>query len=512
MGSRESRPASGLAERDRLLEEAVQAHRGGELSSAEKHYARALEVHPGDADALCGLGIIAGQRGDFERGLQLLSRAASQAPREARIVLHYATQLKSAGRSEEALRQARRVLAFDAHSVAARRLAGKCCEALNRLEEAETELSRVLEVEPLDVEAGIVQARIDRRRGRLEQARSRLEDVLARATLPERRIAARRELGDVLERQGEHALAFAAYAEAAGERSRTEAARRIARADWPARAAGIRAVPDELLRPPATRARARPMPVFLLGFPRSGTTMLEQVLAAHPQVRTTDERPFLCQVRDSFVRTLPAGASLAESLAAVDESVRARARADYFALVEAAQPGSTRALVHVDKLPLNLLELAWIPALFPDARLILALRDPRDACMSAFVQDFALNEAMIEFLTIEGAARFYAAVMAIWTGLRGRIGLPWIEVRYEDLVRDLEKGTRDLLAFLDLDWDDRVLRFQEQAATRAISTPSYAAVTEKVSDRAIGRWKKHAEHFAPLAPMFAPYLEAFGYE
>ena len=280
---------------------------------------------------------------------------------------------------------------------------------------------------------------------------------MQRASLPERRATAWHELGEVYTREKEHDLAFEAHAEAGRERAKTPQAQRVARANWRAHADMVRALPDTLLGGKPSASSQRPRPAFLIGFPRSGTTMLEQVLAAHPEIVTTDERRFLFLIRDRYERRFPMGATLAEKLAAIDAPTRERLRADYFAAVAAALPAATRALVLVDKLPLNLVDLPWIRAIFPDARVLVALRDPRDACLSCCMQDFVLNEGMIELLTLEGAARFYADVMSIWLGLRDRIGLSWLEVRYEDTVQDLEAAARRVLAFLAVSWDERVL-------------------------------------------------------
>ena len=166
----------------------------------------------------------------------------------------------------------------------------------------------------------------------------------------------------------------------------------------------------------------------------------------------------------------------------------------------------------LDKLPLNLVETGLINVLFPDAKIIVALRDPRDVCLSCFMQGFDLNIGMVNFLWWERTVELYANVMDLWLHVREMLTLPFIEVRYEDTVRDLEGQARRMLDFLGLEWDDRVIRFYEAARKKAILTPSFAAVTKPVHTGAIGRWRNYAGPVERVAGTLQPYIKAFGYD
>ncbi len=165
----------------------------------------------------------------------------------------------------------------------------------------------------------------------------------------------------------------------------------------------------------------------------------------------------------------------------------------------------------VDKDPLNIVEIALINVIFPEARVIVALRDPRDVCLSCFMQSFRLNAATINFRSIERTAEFYAEVMQLWLDLRHKLSLPFVEVRYEDLVDDTEGQTRRLIDLLGLPWHDDVRRFSEKSQGRFVSTPSDAAVREPVHRRAVERWRKYEKSLAPVAPTLQPFVDAFGY-
>ena len=502
----------GHEKRNKTIQSAADLHRSGNLEAAQRHYQEVLTHRPLDVDALLGLGQLYGQRGEMSKGVELLRRAVSVAPSELNPRLHLALQLRVSGDKRGALEEANKILATDKKHLAAHRVAANCYEALNRLEEAEEVLEGLLDLEPTDVEGRVLRARVLRRRGRLPEAREALQDLLAGALLPERRASASYELGMVLDRLGEYDDAYEAFALGARERAGTQAYRNVRRAVWSAETEALRSLPEELLRPRFDIRSPGPRPVFLVGFPRSGTTLLEQVLAAHPQVVTSGERGILYDLRERYDEQQPPSSGLAEGLARLDQETAERLRSEYEQGFQQHTPEWEHLPVHLDKLPLNLLELPWIAALFPDARVLVALRDPRDVCLSNFMQDFSPNRAMVETLQLEGVTRFYEQVMSFWLGVREKFGLPWIEVRYEDTVEDLERQARRVLEFLDLPWHDEVLLFHERAAKRLIATPSYAAVTEPVHRGALQRWRHYERQLAPFSPRLQTFVQAFGYE
>jgi len=128
------------------------------------------------------------------------------------------------------------------------------------------------------------------------------------------------------------------------------------------------------------------------------------------------------------------------------------------------------------------------------------------------MQDFGLNEAMIHFLSLESTVSFYASVMSLYLEVKDALTLSMMEVRYEDTVSDLKGEADRLLTHLGLEWDERILRFHEIARSRAISTPSFAAVTEPIHRRAVKRWEHYAEPFAEVRSVLGQFVEVFGYE
>jgi hypothetical protein len=250
-------------------------------------------------------------------------------------------------------------------------------------------------------------------------------------------------------------------------------------------------------------AAGRRAPVFLVGFPRSGTTLLDTLLMGHSGVHVLEEEPILQRVGEALGDF--------ERLPALEQEEIERLRALYFAELDAFDPDANGKTV-IDKLPLNILGAPLIHRLFPEAKLILALRHPCDVVLSCFMQNFDLNDAMANFLDIGDAARLYDLVMTFWTRARALLPLDVHEVRYEALVEDKEREMRALVDFLGLPWEERLLDHEGTALRRGpIVTPSYAQVVQPIYRRAAGRWERYRDQLAPVLPLLAPWAEKMGY-
>ena len=162
-------------------------------------------------------------------------------------------------------------------------------------------------------------------------------------------------------------------------------------------------------------------------------------------------------------------------------------------------------------MPLSSVALPVIAKLFPNARILFALRDPRDAVLSCFRRRFGMNPSMYQLLTLEGAAIFYDGVMRLSERYRELLPLPQQFVRYESLVDDFEATTREVCAFIGLDWNPNMADFAARARTRGISTPSAAQVARGLNREGKGTWRRYREQMAPVLPLLEPWVERFGY-
>jgi tetratricopeptide (TPR) repeat protein len=244
-------------------------------------------------------------------------------------------------------------------------------------------------------------------------------------------------------------------------------------------------------------------PVFLVGFPRSGTTLLDTILMGHPDVVVLEERPVVPRVEDELGGF--------DALAALDESQLAAARKRYFEIASEYAEISDNALL-IDKSPLLLNKAPTIHRLFPKAQFILALRHPADVLLSCFVSNFQVNDAMSNFIRLDTGAEFYDLAFKTWENARALLPLEVIEIVYEKMVEDAPAVLRPLVESLDLEWHDDMLNHTQTAAQRGmISTASYAQVTEPIYRRSVGRWHNYRKHLEPILPVLEPWIAKFGY-
>lgn len=247
----------------------------------------------------------------------------------------------------------------------------------------------------------------------------------------------------------------------------------------------------------------RRSPAFLVGFPRSGTTLLDTFLMGHPETKVLEEFHMVGAAEKVLGNVTNLSSRSATQLA--------EGRRAYFAELDRHVEASFPGLI-VDKLPLNMLALPLIYSLFPDARVIFAQRHPCDAVLSCFMQSFSMNHAMACFLTLDGAADLYDVAMGVFTRSRDLLPLPVHIVAYEQLVSEPEAVLRPLVDFLGLEWHPELLDHRSTARSRgAIGTPSYNQVTEPLSKTPSGRWRRYETQLAPALPILLPWAESLGY-
>jgi len=386
----------------------------------------------------------------------------------------------------------------------------------NALDEAKELAERALALTPRQEVAILVLAEIETGRGAAAAAEARVEGVLATPGLG---LAVRSRAlsikGDALHELGRTAEAFAAY-DAAGQDVRrlhapqygNGAPGALEKALWLIARFQIADPADWMTGPPAapTSENSPRAHVFFTGFPRSGTTLLEQILASHPDVVALDEREVLA---DSTTELFASNIKL-DRLIKLDAAQAATYRQSYWRGVSEYVP-DVAGKVFVDKHPLNSVRLPLIGKLFPNAKVLFALRDPRDVVLSCFRRRFGMNTAMYQLATLEGAAEYYDAVMRLVELYKVKLPLPLRYVRYESLVEDLKREVEGVCEYIGVEWNDSMLNFVETARKRVIRTPSARQVERGLYSEGVGQWRAYAAELAPVMPLLAPWVEKFGY-
>lgn len=257
-------------------------------------------------------------------------------------------------------------------------------------------------------------------------------------------------------------------------------------------------------------AHAAEKHVFLLGYPRSGTTLMENVLASLPGVEALEERPTLSAVDRTYLMGdhafVVAGM---KRFASLDEGSIAALCRDYWEGVVASGV-SPNARCFVDMDPLKGTRLPFIAKMFPQSRILIMRRDPRDVVWSCFRTNFAMTSGTLEFTSLERAARHYAAMMSLTEEAVGILDLNVMEVHYHRLVQDFDQTTREVCDFLGLEWSETLRSFDRTAQNRGVATASSSQVRRGLYD-GTRQWERYAEYLEPVLPILDPWIERFGY-
>ena len=379
-------------------------------------------------------------------------------------------------------------------------------------------VERALALAPASPAALLVRARLERMAGRLEAAEQVLRSFITRP-FPDTwtHVQAWYELGQILDRQERYDEAMTAFL-AAKDLLRPQAAGHLAELKiFRARLKMMESnVSSEMFQrwfdnapalPPARRI------ALLCGHARSGTTLLEQVLDSHPDIVSAEETEVI--IDEAFAPLKNASPSDAYMLSVLESATiptLQQLRAAYFSSMELSIGSPIAGRLLIDKNPMFTYMIPGFIRVFPETKFLIALRDPRDVVMSCFMQKQMLNPVTSAYLSLEGTAEDYAAIMNIWRTLKPLMPGRYLEVRYEDVVDDLESVARKALDFLGVPWDDRVLGFDEHARKKMVLSPTYADVTQPVYKSARGRWLNYQKYLEPHLEKLVPFVKAFGYE
>lgn len=529
----------------------------GDASTAEQALRRALAIAPQQADVHYNLGLLHLQQkhwlaareslldavhlapdfiearlhaahachvcGDNVGEEAMLENAMTWAPQPPEQALMLASMLSALGQQDVAFRALEQVVLpkdDTAENLLWRITAMRASlhERGNRLDQAEAELAQL----PSDHQlvrhpqtacaAWLAHASVAARRGDTQNAAELYQRILTTTDDAEVRAQAAFGLAAARDRQGRHHEAWQALRQAHETQlgvARTIVPELMAAGSQPLATADLvvsRAERDRWipLKPP----RDEQNPVFVVGFPRSGTTLLEQMLDAHPDFCAMDERAFIHELTE---RMNLAGQPYPSALATLTETDAEQLRAVYASMVQKVVPDlGTRRLV--DKNPLNMLCLPMIARLFPEARIILCLRHPCDVLLSCYMQSFRSPAFMVLCSSLERLAHSYVRAFDHWFSQAEVFAPRVLEWRYESVVDRFDEHVLRLGHFLHVDDATPMTHFAEHARNkRYISTPSYAQVTQGIHARAVHRWHAYREMFEPVLPILRPMMERLGY-
>jgi tetratricopeptide (TPR) repeat protein len=473
------------------------------------------QIRPGELQLQSNLVVALVSSGRTEQASDLLEQLLKTHPTNQNLLFQQASLLSQIGQQERAEQVLEQLLELNPAHLSANGMLAQLLEQRQQDERALRHAETALGLDAGHFVAGFSRARVLARQSRTEEAHQEFTRLLRQSESPVNRSLSLTALGKLEDKEGNYDQAFSNFLAANQQLSQSTSAQQV-RDNSVYSLEAQRELRDyftseRLMSWPdlaGSTAEAGRAPVFLVGFPRSGTTLMDRVLDAHPDVAVVEEQPTLHMALSELVQD---EASL-KRMSSLGKAEAAGFRRDYWERLSGhVKGGLESAAVIVDKLPLNLIFVGLIYRLFPQARFIVAIRDPRDVCLSCFMQSFGMNDAMSHFLQLESTVDYYRSAMQL--GLSQLDALPAAQhhCRYEDLIEQPETQARDLLAFLELPWDSRVLSFHEKARGQRIDTPSYEQVTRPLYRSSIGRWRNYRKQLQPIEEPLRPFLQRFGY-
>ncbi len=501
-----------------LVKRAMEAWKNGQYDRSIQLFERAHRLNPNRVEILLDLGRAYGMRYRYEDADACFAQALRLSPNNAKTFRVLGENFRSLARFPQASDYFARAVAHQPRDTAALISLAEVSERLHRLDDAREAIERALALEPEHPTGLYLQAKLERRAGDPERAETLLRDLLSQPTkLLEPRWRSWYELASILDKQQRFEEAMQALekakqvlrrsgkkvssgADLIGENNRAmlEAlTKRHLEKWWEAR---------ESLQPAQRLA-------LLCGHPRSGTTLIEQVLDSHPELVSADETNIMSDdVYIALGNELPEVENPAERLDAASVDQLLGVRADYLCYAEAFLGQALNGRMLLDKNPELTMILPVIARVFPEIKILCALRDPRDVCLSCFMQPLPMNAVSVHYLSIESTVAKYASTMQTWLTLRPLLSSDWMETRYEDNVADLEAESRKILDFLGLEWDAKVLHYHEHASEKHVRSPTYEAVTKPVYKTSVQRWRNYEKWLGPYLDQLDPFLRAFGYD
>jgi tetratricopeptide (TPR) repeat protein len=523
---------------------------GGRLEEALKAFANAANRGADSADFYYNVGLTHIDRNDFESGRSVLARAVALAPDDAEIRYRYSLCCYERVRTDEALAALdnwENLSGLGAELIAniglllmklgaparaepavreALALAGsdpqplltliQILERTNRLDEVAQLLPQLIahpQANTLGHELKLIRAQLAQRASEHETACTLFAELLHDCKEPHMTHFLQFPLAKSLDALKRYDEALHTLQEA--HRSQIELLRLtspvlIARGAPNMVITRFGCDPDDVATwKDPTAPALEESPVFIVAFPRSGTTLLELTLDSHPSLVSMDEQPFIQNALDDMVVD---GISYPERMGGLTAAQLDTVRANYWERVRRKVILESGQRL-VDKNPLNILRLPVIRRLFPNAPVILAVRHPCDVLLSCFMQHFRTPDFALLCSDLRSLAVGYRRTFDFWYEQKKLLNPNSMELRYETFIEQFEVETRGVLEFLELPWDDAVLRPQETARDKGyISTPSYSQVIEPVNNRAVGRWHSYEHGLSEILPIIEPYLERWGYE
>ena len=505
-----------------VFELAVAEYSQNKFSEAEGHFNQVLIQEPGSVKAMMGLGRVYLSLNKPDFAINYFKSVLKINPKVSSAHYHLATIYTNLGQTDQAEASFKEALKTAPNDIQVYMDMGQLYLRTNKIGQAKDAFNKALSIQPdnlnaingiaqlheqsgdiqatydliapyidkgiIHVDMGILFSRICKRYERCEDAVTYLEKILASSDgIINRKCKLNFALGKLYDSLGEYDKAFSCYQKANNLKADTFNQIEhtgcintlIKSCDW-----------NFFLNAPRSTQNTE-RPIFIVGMPRSGTTLTEQILCSHPDVYGAGEILALPNIIMNLPNYLGEASVYPDNLKNLTTEILDTFSTIYLNEINKLDDKAPRAL---DKTLVNFLYLGLISLMFPNAKIIHCKRDPRDTCLSIYFQNF--DDSHNYSTTLENIGFYYQEYEKLMKHWKSILQIPIMEVQYEELVKDQEKLSRELIDFVGLEWDESVLKFYENK--RSVVTASYDQVRQKIYTKSTARWKNYEEHIESL--------------
>lgn len=491
-----------------IIGEALEAIR--RFGKAIDVYQMVLEIEKDNVIAYAAIGEIFIKIEKYPMAIHFLEKTNKLKPGNTHIVSQLAIAYRVGGESEKSEQAYREAEKLDAEPAFVFTHLAMLFEQSNQMEKLKDALREGLNKVPGNQYLRMLSAKFERREGKLEDALGHLLALEVETEDLDLKTRITFELGVVNNLLGNYDEAYRYYKKGnemaeqlplnrnVSKDKGLDLIKRLQTQDW-----------SNWAKPVAkTLKKPEKNPIFLVGFPRSGTTLLNQILDSHSQLVGLEERPMISLVRRDIKKQFN---SYPEGLTGLGTKEFNELRTNYLEYAD-HYSAAAKGVFLVDKNPMNILDIPLIIKIFPKSKILLALRHPCDCTLSCFMQHFGANDGMLNFRNLDDATYYYQQVFTLWLDYIKTLEFEYYTIVYENLVEDFEGEARKLISYLDLEWDPNVLNYAKVAKEKGrINTPSYHQVIKPIYKDAKDRWRHYQKYLEPYKARLAPFCEEFGY-
>jgi tetratricopeptide (TPR) repeat protein len=483
----------------------------GKLEKAIEAYNKALAIKPDYTGAYNNLGNALKEHGKLEAAIKSYKKALAIKPDYAEVYSNIGSAFNEHGKLEEAMEAYNKALAIKPDFAEAWSSGAAVLEEWNKLKELGLWLEKAFQIlEPVPSDIRFIKAKLLWRNKDTKEAINLVSNIDVETIKPIWKAAYFQLKAKCFEASKDYDSAYVCFK---NMNSIAIKSNNYSRVDPEGYFQNIRdqleILNSNLPKNPTNHLIEQPdlVPVFLVGFPRSGTTLLDTILRSHSSIDVVEEQPLV-----SSAKAFVAKNGYTEIGQVLPQKIIVGAKQAYITELDKHRKPTDNKSTLIDKLPLNLVNIPFIQQLYPRAKFILALRHPLDTILSCWMQDFKLNSAMANMVELNRIVEFYCVAMETFKICRTQYNLSVHEIRYEDLLENLSGETSTLLKFLELDWEAKMENYHETALTRGrINTPSYSQVVQPIYKHAKYRWLNYEKHLKQYIKQVEPWINEFGY-